>query len=87
MLLQIITNKTSKRAIPSINKAPTWAAMNPSLWLECNYKTALIRGLDIAKSHRQIMRERMASTDKDPAQNYTQSLGCWHGFYRGQQEK
>eukprot|EP00611_Tribonema_gayanum_P002566 TRINITY_DN1191_c0_g1_i1.p1 TRINITY_DN1191_c0_g1~~TRINITY_DN1191_c0_g1_i1.p1 ORF type:complete len:481 (+),score=150.88 TRINITY_DN1191_c0_g1_i1:176-1444(+) len=36
-------------------------------------------GLDIAKYTAKIMRADMAAYDADPAQ-YTQSLGCWHGF-------
>ncbi|MEE9433058.1 MAG: isocitrate lyase [Sphingorhabdus sp.] len=36
-------------------------------------------GLDIARYTAKIMREDMAAYDSDPA-NYTQSLGCWHGF-------
>ncbi|WP_226017243.1 isocitrate lyase [Novosphingobium sp. FKTRR1] len=41
-------------------------------------------GLDIAKYTAAIMRRDMAAYDADPA-NYTQSLGCWHGFI-GQQK-
>jgi len=41
-------------------------------------------GLDIARYTAAIMREDMASYDADPS-NYTQSLGCWHGFI-GQQK-
>ena len=41
-------------------------------------------GLDIAKYCAKIMREDMAAYDADPTQ-YTQSLGCWHGFV-GQQK-
>ncbi|MEM9705593.1 MAG: isocitrate lyase [Pseudomonadota bacterium] len=41
-------------------------------------------GLDIAKYCAKIMREDMAAYDAD-AGNYTQSLGCWHGFI-GQQK-
>jgi len=41
-------------------------------------------GLDIARYTARIMREDMAAYDADPA-NYTQSLGCWHGFI-GQQK-
>jgi isocitrate lyase len=41
-------------------------------------------GLDIAKYTAKIMREDMANYDKDTSQ-YTQSLGCWHGFI-GQQK-
>jgi len=36
-------------------------------------------GLDIAKYTAAIMRKDMAEYDANPA-NYTQSLGCWHGF-------
>ncbi|UAM99666.1 isocitrate lyase [Polaribacter litorisediminis] len=36
-------------------------------------------GLDIAKYTAAIMRKDMAAYDLD-ASNYTQSLGCWHGF-------
>jgi len=41
-------------------------------------------GLDIAKYTAKIMREDMAAYDANPSQ-YTQSLGCWHGFI-GQQK-
>ena len=36
-------------------------------------------GLDIAKYTASIMRKDMAEYDADSS-NYTQSLGCWHGF-------
>jgi len=36
-------------------------------------------GLDVARYTARIMRADMAAYDADPA-NYTQSLGCWHGF-------
>ena len=41
-------------------------------------------GLDIARYTAGVMRRDMAAYDADPA-NYTQSLGCWHGFI-GQQK-
>ena len=41
-------------------------------------------GLDIARHTATVMRRDMAAYDADPA-NYTQSLGCWHGFI-GQQK-
>jgi isocitrate lyase len=41
-------------------------------------------GLDIARYTAAIMRRDMANYDADPSQ-YTQSLGCWHGFI-GQQK-
>jgi isocitrate lyase len=41
-------------------------------------------GLDIARYTAGIMRKDMAEYDADSSQ-YTQSLGCWHGFV-GQQK-
>src|SRR6185437_9880975 len=41
-------------------------------------------GLEIARYTADIMRKDMAAYDADPA-NYTQSLGCWHGFIAQQQ--
>ena len=43
--------------------------------LQNRFKT----GLDIARYTAAIMRADMAAYDADPT-NYTQSLGCWHGF-------
>ena len=48
--------------------------------LQNRFKT----GLDIARYTAKIMRQDMAAYDANPA-NYTQSLGCWHGFI-GQQK-
>jgi isocitrate lyase len=48
--------------------------------LQNRFKT----GLEIAKYTADIMRRDMAAYDADPTQ-YTQSLGCWHGFI-GQQK-
>ena len=48
--------------------------------LQNRFKT----GLDIARYTAKIMRDDMAAYDKNTAQ-YTQSLGCWHGFV-GQQK-
>lgn len=48
--------------------------------LQNRFKT----GLEIARYTADIMRKDMAAYEADPAQ-YTQSLGCWHGFI-GQQK-
>jgi len=48
--------------------------------LQNRFKT----GLEIARYTADIMRKDIAAYDADPAQ-YTQSLGCWHGFI-GQQK-
>lgn len=62
----------------------TWKAINPEdaarMQLQNRFKT----GLDIAKYTAGIMRKDMNDYDNDHSQ-YTQSLGCWHGFI-GQQK-
>lgn len=62
----------------------TWAAINPEYVARMRLQNRFNTGLDIAKYTAQIMREDMQSYD-DNCQNYTQSLGCWHGFI-GQQK-
>ncbi|RNC86325.1 MAG: isocitrate lyase [Winogradskyella sp.] len=57
----------------------TWDSIQPKnaarMLLQNRFKT----GLDIAKYTAAIMRNDMAAYDADNS-NYTQSLGCWHGF-------
>jgi isocitrate lyase len=48
--------------------------------LQNRFKT----GLEIARYTAGIMRKDMAAYDADPS-DYTQSLGCWHGFIAQQQ--
>lgn len=62
----------------------TWNAINPEFLTRMRLQNQFKTGLDIARYTAAIMREDMAAYDKDPA-NYTQSLGCWHGFI-GQQK-
>ncbi|AZT85271.1 isocitrate lyase [Marinobacter sp. NP-4(2019)] len=72
-------------AIASILKQnPTWNAINPKHAARMRAQNKFKTGLDIAKYTAKIMREDMANYDKDTSQ-YTQSLGCWHGFI-GQQK-
>ncbi len=61
-----------------------WAAINPEYVARMKAQNRFKTGLDIARYTADIMREDMARYDADPAQ-YTQSLGCWHGFI-GQQK-
>ncbi len=61
-----------------------WEAIDPEYVARMKAQNRFKTGLDIAKYTAKIMREDMASYDADPA-NYTQSLGCWHGFI-GQQK-
>ncbi len=61
-----------------------WSAINPESVARMQLQNRFRTGLDIARYTATIMREDMAAYDKDPSQ-YTQSLGCWHGFI-GQQK-
>jgi len=65
------------------NGAP-WNAIDAESAARMQLQNRFKTGLDIAKYTAKIMRQDMAAYDADPA-NYTQSLGCWHGFI-GQQK-
>ncbi|MFT5506446.1 MAG: isocitrate lyase [Gammaproteobacteria bacterium] len=56
-----------------------WNAINPESVARMRAQNRFQTGLDIAKYTAKVMREDMAAYDADPSQ-YTQSLGCWHGF-------
>lgn len=57
----------------------TWKGINPENAARMVAQNRFKTGLDIAKYTAGIMREDMAAYDADSS-NYTQSLGCWHGF-------
>ncbi|HET7313948.1 isocitrate lyase [Salinisphaera sp.] len=61
-----------------------WNAIDPEHAARLRAQNRFQTGLDIARHTAKIMREDMAAYDADPS-NYTQSLGCWHGFI-GQQK-
>ncbi|MCB2051957.1 MAG: isocitrate lyase, partial [Novosphingobium sp.] len=61
-----------------------WNAIDAESAARMKLQNRFRTGLDIAKYTAKIMREDMAAYDADPV-NYTQSLGCWHGFI-GQQK-
>ncbi|MEO0636831.1 MAG: isocitrate lyase [Pseudomonadota bacterium] len=61
-----------------------WEAISPEYVARMRLQNRFKTGLDIAQYTADIMRADMAAYDADPA-NYTQSLGCWHGFI-GQQK-
>ncbi|MGO1247285.1 MAG: isocitrate lyase [Oceanisphaera sp.] len=67
-----------------IKQNPTWSAIKPEHAARMRVQNKFKTGLDIAKYTAKIMREDMANYDVDTSQ-YTQSLGCWHGFI-GQQK-
>ena len=62
----------------------TWSGIDAESVARMRLQNKFKTGLDIAKYTAAIMRADMAAYDADPA-NYTQSLGCWHGFI-GQQK-
>ena len=57
----------------------TWNAINAENAARMVAQNKFKTGLDIAKYTAAIMRKDMAEYDADSS-NYTQSLGCWHGF-------
>ncbi|MDO6470276.1 isocitrate lyase [Maribacter sp. 1_MG-2023] len=57
----------------------SWNDINPENAARMVAQNRFKTGLDIAKYTAGIMRKDMAEYDADPS-NYTQSLGCWHGF-------
>jgi isocitrate lyase len=69
---------TQMREIVSAN-GPSWAAIDPESAARMAIQNRFPTGLEIARYTAGIMRADMAAYDADPAQ-YTQSLGCWHGF-------
>ena len=66
------------------NAGTPWDAINPESAARMRAQNKFKTGLDIAKYTADIMRADMAAYDADSSQ-YTQSLGCWHGFI-GQQK-
>jgi len=61
------------------NANGTWDGISAESISRMQLQNRFRTGLDIARYTAKIMREDMAAYDADPA-NYTQSLGCWHGF-------
>ena len=61
-----------------------WGAISADSAARMRAQNRFQTGIEIAKYTAAIMREDMAAYDADSSQ-YTQSLGCWHGFI-GQQK-
>ncbi|MGB2173185.1 MAG: isocitrate lyase, partial [Porticoccaceae bacterium] len=61
-----------------------WGAISPEYAARMRIQNRFQTGLDIARYTASIMRRDMEQYDADSGQ-YTQSLGCWHGFI-GQQK-
>ena len=79
-------DETSIDTIASLKaeNGSSWDAINPEYVQRMRLQNRFKTGLDIAQYTADIMREDMAAYDADSSQ-YTQSLGCWHGFI-GQQK-
>jgi len=77
------TEVTSADGIIKENQS-TWSSINPEYVARMKLQNRFKTGLDIAKYTAKIMRKDMRDYDLDSS-NYTQSLGCWHGFI-GQQK-
>ncbi len=56
-----------------------WNAIDAEAAARMQIQNRFPTGLDIAKYTAKIMRADMEAYDANPAE-YTQSLGCWHGF-------
>lgn len=56
-----------------------WDAINPEFVARMRAQNRFKTGIDIARYTADIMRADMEAYDTDSSQ-YTQSLGCWHGF-------
>ncbi len=65
-------------------KDGAWDGVNPEAAARMRLQNRFKTGLEIARYTAGIMRKDMAAYDADPSE-YTQSLGCWHGFI-GQQK-
>ena len=66
------------------SKAGPWSGIAPEAVARMRLQNRFKTGLEIARYTADIMRADMAAYDADPTE-YTQSLGCWHGFI-GQQK-
>ncbi len=66
------------------NYPDSWQNINAEYLARMRLQNRFKTGLEIAKYTASIMRRDMEDYDNDPSQ-YTQSLGCWHGFI-GQQK-
>ncbi len=60
-------------------QAGRWDGIDAESVARMRLQNRFLTGLDIARHTAAVMRADMAAYDANPA-NYTQSLGCWHGF-------
>jgi len=62
-----------------LDRQKNWSGVSAEAIARMRLQNRFRTGLDIARYTASIMRRDMAAYDADPTQ-YTQSLGCWHGF-------
>jgi isocitrate lyase len=86
MTIDQSTYAAQTEAVEALRQAngETWGAISAEFATRMKLQNRFKTGLDIARYTAGIMRRDMAEYDADSAQ-YTQSLGCWHGFI-GQQK-
>ena len=77
--MNMYSNEVAEAANTIAAQGDHWNAINPEFVTRMRLQNRFKTGLDIAKYTAKIMRDDMAAYDADPSQ-YTQSLGCWHGF-------
>lgn len=79
--LQINNYSSALETVINLKKkfGNSWQHISPENSARMMTQNRFKTGLDIAKYTAAIMRKDMAEYDADPSQ-YTQSLGCWHGF-------
>ena len=73
------TDDISQASATITGNGKPWDAISGENVARMRAQNRFKSGVDIARYTAKIMREDMAAYDADPA-NYTQSLGCWHGF-------
>ncbi len=73
------TKEIAKAADLIAANGPSWGGIDAEAVARMRLQNRFKTGVDIARYTADIMRADMAAYDADPA-NYTQSLGCWHGF-------
>jgi isocitrate lyase len=78
------TQETTAAQNAITSNGTAWAGIDGESVARMRLQNRFKTGLDIARYTAKIMREDMAAYDANPA-DYTQSLGCWHGFI-GQQK-
>jgi len=77
-------NETQTNSNLIANQGDAWRSINPEHVTRMRLQNRFHTGIDIAKYTAKIMRDDMDAYDNNTA-DYTQSLGCWHGFV-GQQK-